>query len=146
MQQPLAQRLRLPSEIPLRLALRLQRVQGEGHVAIFVVDERPGDAAGQLRRLVLHFLSRLVELRLDLRRRGIVPQRQRGERETGAREGFSAVVPAQFLQPLFERFRDLVLHFFRSGAWPARHHGHGLDREARIFSAPKAEKRDYARH
>src|SRR5689334_16108699 len=142
MQQPLAQRLRLPCEFPLRFASRLQRVEGEGHIAIFVVDERAGDAAGEVRRFVLHLLARLVELGLDLGRWRIVAQRQRGEGEARPGEGFSAVIPAQFLQPLFERLRDLVLHFLRSGAGPARHDRDGLDGEARIFSAAEAEESD----
>jgi hypothetical protein len=142
--QPLAQRFGLTSKLALRIAFRLQRVERECHITIFVVDERTGDAAGQIRRLVPHLLASLVEFRLDLGRRRIVAQTQRDERKPRPGEGLGTIIPAQLLQPLFERLGDLVLHFLGGRSRPARHHRDRLDGEARVFGAAEAEEGDYA--
>jgi len=93
------------------------------------------DAPRQFRSLVHHLLARLVELGLDVGRRRVVAQGQRRERKARPRESLGAIIPAQFLQPLFERLRDLVLHFLRRSAGPGSHDCHLLDGEARIFGA-----------
>ncbi len=104
----------------LRLALRLERIEREGDVAIFVVDERTRRRrAADLGASSLDLLARLVEF-------GLAPRTAASGRAAssvvkarpGRREGFAAVVPAQLLQALFERLGDLVLHLLRSGARP----------------------------
>jgi hypothetical protein len=69
---------------------------------------------------------------------------QGGERQTGPRVGFGAVVPAQFLQALFEFLGHLVLHFLRRSARPGGDDGHDLDGEGGIFGAAQLEESDHA--
>ena len=47
-----------------RHALGLQRVKGEAHIGIFVVDERAEDAGRQIARLIAELLAGLVKLLL----------------------------------------------------------------------------------
>ncbi|MNQ75406.1 hypothetical protein D3C85_902020 [compost metagenome] len=141
MQQPLAQPLRVAYQQALRLALGLEREQGKGDIRVFVVDHRPDHPSRKLHRLVADLLARLIKLLRHLRRRGGVEQGQSREGQAGARVGLAAVVPAQFLQALFDLFGDLVLHLLGGGAGPGGNDGHHLDRERRVFRPPQLEER-----
>src|SRR4029453_10037937 len=97
--QSLSQGLRFPDELPLRLTLRLQRVQRKGHVGIFVVHHWTDNATRQVKGLVAEFLARLIELIGDLGGWRAVAQDHRGERQARARKGLGSVVPAEVLPP-----------------------------------------------
>src|SRR6266568_941875 len=47
---------------PMRVAVRLQRVERKSHVGIFVVHYRPNDTTRELMPLVADFFPRLIEL------------------------------------------------------------------------------------
>jgi hypothetical protein len=100
-------------EAPMRLPLRLQRVQREGHVGVFVVHHRTDDAARQVRSLVAELLPRLIELLGNVGGRRAVTQEHRGERQARSRKGLGPVIPAQFLHPLLQPFGDQLFHLLR---------------------------------
>ena len=125
----LAERFGLPDEQARRHPRRLQRIERKGDVGIFVVDKGAEHARRQVAGLVAQFLARLVELLGDVGRRRAVLQGHRHEGEARPRQGLDAVVPAQLLHPLLERFGDEILHLLRGGARPRRGDGQHLDRE-----------------
>jgi hypothetical protein len=128
-QEVLADHLSLPDQFAHRHALRLQRVKGEAHVGVLVVDKRAEDAGRQVASFIAQLLAGLVELLPHGRRRCAVLERHRHVGVTGPRGRLHAVVPGQFLNPLLQWFGDEVLHFARSCARPRRRHRQGLDRE-----------------
>ena len=77
MQEVLADHLGLPHQLAHRHALGLQRVEGEAHVRIFVVDEGAEDAGRQIAGFVPELLAGLVELLLHGGWRRAVLQRHR---------------------------------------------------------------------
>ncbi|MNS72340.1 hypothetical protein D3C72_1057480 [compost metagenome] len=140
LEQALPQFLGLAHQLALRFAVRLQGVEREGHVAILVVHHRGQHARGQLGGFVAQLLARLVELFGHGRRRRAVFQGHRHEGEPWPREGLGAVVPLQFLHPLFQRFGHQVLHLLRRGAGPGGHHRQRLDRETGVFRPPQLQE------
>jgi hypothetical protein len=90
--------------------------------------------------LVTELLARLVELRLDGGRRGLVLERQSQKCQARPRETLDPVIPAQFLEALFQRFGDQVLHLFGRGARPDRRHRQHLDGESRILGAAELQE------
>ncbi len=138
--QSLSQHLRFADEVPLRLTLRLQRVQRKGHVGIFVVHHWTDHATRQLSGLVAEFLPRLIELVGDRGGRGTVAQDHRSERQARARERLGAVIPAEFLHPLLQLFGDQLFHLLCRSAGPSRDDSHLLDRESRVFRATQRQE------
>jgi hypothetical protein len=128
-QQPLAQLLRIANEVPMRLPFRLQRVEREGHIGIFVVNERPDNATRQIDGLVAEFLPRLIKLLRDIGGRSAVTQNHHGERKARSRECLGAVIPAELLHPLLQPFGDQLFHLLCSSARPRRDDSHLLDGE-----------------
>ncbi len=139
-QQPLTQRLRVAHQQALRFALGLEGEQGKGDVRIFVIDHRPDHARRKIVCLIADFLAGLVKLPLHFRRWRAVEQGQGGEGQARSCVGLGTVVPAQFLQPLFDLLSDLVLHFLGRGAGPSGDDGHHFDREGGIFCPPQFEE------
>ena len=76
-QEVLADRLGLPDQLAHRHALGLQRIKGEAHIRIFVVDEGAEDAGRQVAGLIPELLAGLVELLLHGGWRCAVLQRDR---------------------------------------------------------------------
>jgi hypothetical protein len=139
-QQALAQGFGIADEAPMRLALRLQRIEGKGHVSVFVVHHRPDGARRQLTRLIAEFLARLIELLRDIGGGRAVAQEDRGEREARPRKRLGPVIPAQFLHPLLQPFGDQLFHLFRRRSRPGRYDGHLLDREGGVFRPAQRQK------
>ena len=140
-QQALAQDLRIADEVPMRLALRLQRVERKGHIGIFVVHHRTDDATRQVRRLVAEFLPRLIELLGDIGGRRAVAQDHRGERQARSRKGLGPVIPAELLHPLLQPFGDQLFHLLCRRPRPGRDDGHLLDGERGIFRPAQHQER-----
>ncbi len=82
----------------------------------------------------------MVELLLHFRRRCAVKQCQRREGQARSCVGLGTVVPAQFLQPLFDLLGDLILHFLCRGTGPGSDDGHYFDRERGVFRSPQFEE------
>src|SRR5688572_21659944 len=128
----------------MRLTLRLQRVEREGHVGIFVVHQWTDHATRQVSSLVAEFLTRLIELLRDVGGRRTVAQDHHRERQTRTRERFSPVIPAELLHPLLQRFGDEFFHLSCRGSRPDGDDGHLLDRERGIFRPTQAKERHHA--
>ena len=139
-QEVLADDLGLPREVPHRHALRLERIKGEAHIRIFVVDEGAEHAGRQVAGFIAKLLAGLVELLLHARWRCAVLQRNRHVRVTWPCGRLDPVVPGQFLKPLLQRFGDEVLHLARRRAWPYRRDRQGLDGEGGVLRPPEHEE------
>ncbi|MNV24488.1 hypothetical protein D3C71_1155550 [compost metagenome] len=125
----LTDRLGLAHEVTHRHPLRLQGIKGEADVGVFVIDERADHAGGKVSGFIAKFLARLVELPLNGRGWRIVLERHGQESVAGACGRFHTIVPGQFLNTLFERLGDKILHFARSRSRPNRGNGKCLDGE-----------------
>ena len=112
----------------------LQRVEREVNVVIFIVEERAGDAIGQLAGLIAQLLARLVKQFGHQRRRGGIEKLHLHRHETRLRGGLHPVVVVQLLQPLFQPVSDLLLHFPGRRTRPDGGDGHHLDGKRRVFS------------
>jgi hypothetical protein len=75
----------------------LEGKECERHVRILIINHRADDAGRELLSLVPQFFACLIKLLLDFRWRSAVAQGNHSYRQTGPREGFSAIIPAQFL-------------------------------------------------
>ena len=139
-QEVLADGLGLPGEFPHRHALRLEGIEGEAHVRIFVVDEGAEHAGRQVARFIPELLAGLVELLLHAGWRCAVLQRNRHVRITWPCGRLHPVVPGQLLKPLLQRFGDEVLHLARRRARPYRRDRQGLDGEGGVLRPPEHEE------
>ena len=139
-QEVLADHLGLPDQLTHRHALGLERIKGEAHVRIFVVDEGAVDAGRQVAGFVRELLAGLVELLLHDRWRCAVLQRDGHIRVAGPRGRLDPVVPGQLLKPLLQRFGDEVLHLARGRARPCRRDRQGLDGEVGVLRAPEHDE------
>ena len=83
-QKVLADRLGLPRQFAHRHALGLQRIKGEAHVRIFVVDEGAEHAGRQVAGFVPELLAGLIELLLHDGWRRAVLQRNRHDTHSRA--------------------------------------------------------------
>ena len=90
--------------------------------------------------LIAELLSRLVELLLDRGGRGLVQERQGQKGQPRPREGLHPIIPAQFLEALFERLGDQILHLFGGRARPGCRHREHLDGECRILGAAELQE------
>jgi hypothetical protein len=140
MQKILANHLGLPHKLTHRHALRLQRVKGEAHIGILVVDEGAEDAGRQVAGFIPELLTGLVELILNCRGRRAVFQRDREKGVARPGYGLDTVVPGQFLDALLERLSDKILHLARCCAWPRSRDRQGLDGEGGVLSAPELDE------
>ena len=139
-QQVLADRLGLPNQLAHRHALGLERIKGEAHVRIFVVDEGAEHAGRQVAGFIPELLAGLVELLLHGGWRCAVLQPNRHIRKTWPCGRLDPVVPGQFLKPLLQRFGDEVLHLARRRARPCRRDRQGLDGEGGVLGAPELDE------
>ena len=140
MQKVLADSLGLPHQLAHRHALGLQRVKGEAHVRILVVDEGAEHAGRQVPGFIPELLTGLIEFLLHDRWRCAVLQRNRHIRIAGACGCLHPVVPSQLLKPLLQRFGDEVLHLARRRARPYRRDRQGLDGEGGILRPSEHEE------
>src|SRR5690349_4757517 len=128
----------------MRLALRLQRVERKGHVAIFIVHNGTDNATWQVQRLVAEFFPRLIELLGDVGGRRAVAQDHRGERQARSCKGLAPVIPAELLHPLLQPFGGQLFHFLCGSTRPSRNDGHLLDRERGVFRPAQHQERHHA--
>ena len=140
MQKVLADHLGLPHQLTHRHALGLERVKGEAHVRIFVVDEGAEHAGRQVAGFIPELLAGLVEFLLHDRWRCAVLQRNRHIRVTWPCGRLHPVVPGQLLKPLLQRFGDEVLHLARRRARPCRRDRQGLDGEGGVLRPSEHEE------
>ena len=132
-QKILADSLGLPHQLAHRHALGLQRVKGEAHVRILVIDKGAEHTGRQVAGFIPELLAGLIELLLHDRWRRAVLQRNRQIRIAGACSCLHPVVPGQLLKPFLQRFGDEVLHLARRRARPYRRDRQGLDGEGGIL-------------
>lgn len=140
MQKILADHLGLAHKLAHRHALGLQRIKPEADIGVLVVDKGTEHAPGQVAGLVSKLLSSLIEFLLDGRGRRAVLQGDGQKGITGPRRRLDTIVPGEFLEALFERLGDQILHFARCRARPHRCHGQGLDGEGRVLGAPELDE------
>ena len=139
-QKLLAQAFGIAYQLPLRFAFCFQSKEGKGDIREFVIDHRADDARRETLGFIPKLFTRLIELLLHLRRRGLVLQRQRDIRHAGTGIGFGTVIPFEFLQALFQRLRDLILDLLRGRTRPDGNRRHLLHGEGRIFRASQSKK------
>ena len=138
-QEPLAGVLGDPLEFGRGVVGPGEGVHGHVHVAVLVVEERPGHALRQRVLDVPHLLAHLIpDVRHGLRRR-VVAELHRDDRLTGQRVRPQVVEVRGLLKLLLDLVGHLPLHLVARRPRPVGRDDHRLDGERRVFGPAHPE-------